>query len=349
MGKHLPDQNEPNARHLSTPADAEQARTRRARPAAGLTVHAPVDDPVVTARTLTKVYGRGEGSVTALDAVDVSIARNQFTAIMGPSGSGKSTLLHCLTGLESATSGTIVLDGEEITSMSSRRLTRLRRERIGFVFQTFNLVPSLTAEENITLPLTIAHRPVNPEQLDRIAQYVGLTGRLGHRPAELSGGQIQRVACARALIGGPAVIFADEPTGNLDSHSTDQVLEVLRTSVDRLRQSVVMVTHEPDAAAWADTVLFLRDGHLVAEMHQPDRLRILDALAELRSTSGAQIAVGVDERREIQEGWAQPRPQPPTTPPPPAVGAGVGTSADTRRTERGTRPPGGNTPWGVGR
>ena len=345
MGKHLPDQNEPNARHLSTPADAEQARTRRARPAAGLTVHAPVDDPVVTARTLTKVYGRGEGSVTALDAVDVSIARNQFTAIMGPSGSGKSTLLHCLTGLESATSGTIVLDGEEITSMSSRRLTRLRRERIGFVFQTFNLVPSLTAEENITLPLTIAHRPVNPEQLDRIAQYVGLTGRLGHRPAELSGGQIQRVACARALIGGPAVIFADEPTGNLDSHSTDQVLEVLRTSVDRLRQSVVMVTHEPDAAAWADTVLFLRDGHLVAEMHQPDRLRILDALAELRSTSGAQIAVGVDERRDIQEGWAQP----PTTPPPPAVGAGVGTSADTRRTERGTRPPGGNTPWGVGR
>ena len=286
MGKHLPDQNEPNARHLSTPADAEQARTRRARPAAGLTVHAPVDDPVVTARTLTKVYGRGEGSVTALDAVDVSIARNQFTAIMGPSGSGKSTLLHCLTGLESATSGTIVLDGEEITSMSSRRLTRLRRERIGFVFQTFNLVPSLTAEENITLPLTIAHRPVNPEQLDRIAQYVGLTGRLGHRPAELSGGQIQRVACARALIGGPAVIFADEPTGNLDSHSTDQVLEVLRTSVDRLRQSVVMVTHEPDAAAWADTVLFLRDGRLVAQMDAPDRDRILAALHDLGSAGG---------------------------------------------------------------
>lgn len=292
MGKHLPDQNEPNARHLSTPADAEQARTRRARPAAGLTVHAPVDDPVVTARTLTKVYGRGEGSVTALDAVDVSIARNQFTAIMGPSGSGKSTLLHCLTGLESATSGTIVLDGEEITSMSSRRLTRLRRERIGFVFQTFNLVPSLTAEENITLPLTIAHRPVNPEQLDRIAQYVGLTGRLGHRPAELSGGQIQRVACARALIGGPAVIFADEPTGNLDSHSTDQVLEVLRTSVDRLRQSVVMVTHEPDAAAWADTVLFLRDGRVVAEMNDPDRDRVLEALHDLGSPGGGSIGRG---------------------------------------------------------
>ncbi len=238
-------------------------------------------DAVVTAKALTKTYGRGDNAVTALDAVDVGLARGRFTAIMGPSGSGKSTLMHCLAGLESPTSGTITLDGEVISSMSQRRLTRLRRERIGFVFQAFNLVPSLTAEENITLPLDIARKKVDREHFDRVVDAVGLRDRLKHRPAELSGGQVQRVACARALMGQPAVVFADEPTGNLDSQATRQVLGVLRQSVDDLDQSVVMVTHEPEAAAWADKVLFLRDGKVVAQMDDPDQDRVLDALREL--------------------------------------------------------------------
>ena len=183
---------------------------------------------------------------------DAHLARGRFTAIMGPSGSGKSTLMHCLAGLESPTSGSIVLDGEEISSMSRRRLTRLRRENIGFVFQAFNLVPSLTAEENITLPLDIARRKVDRDHFDRVVDAVGLRDRLSHRPAELSGGQVQRVACARALVGKPAVVFADEPTGNLDSQATRQVLGILRSSVDEFGQSVVMVTHKAEAAAWAN-------------------------------------------------------------------------------------------------
>ena len=256
----------------------------------GLVAHSPVEDPVVTARALSKIFGRGENAVTALDAVDVSIARARFTAIMGPSGSGKSTLMHCLAGLESPTSGTITLDGVEISSMSRRRLTRLRRENIGFVFQAFNLVPSLSAEENITLPLDIARKKVNRQRFDQVIDAVGLRERLSHRPAELSGGQVQRVACARALVGEPAVVFADEPTGNLDSHSTEQVLEILRRSVDSLKQSVVMVTHEPEAAAWADTVIFLRDGHVVAQLDEPDRDRVLDALRELSETEPAPAA-----------------------------------------------------------
>ncbi|WP_194949421.1 ABC transporter ATP-binding protein [Actinomyces trachealis] len=247
----------------------------------GLTAHTPAADAVVTARNLTKVYGRGDNAVKALDSVDVSLERGHFTAIMGPSGSGKSTLMHCLAGLETATSGTIDLDGDVISSMSQRRLTKLRRERIGFVFQAFNLVPSLTAEENITLPLDIARRKVDSTHFDRVIDAVGLRERLSHRPAELSGGQVQRVACARALVGKPAVVFADEPTGNLDSHATRQVLRVLRESVDQLGQSVVMVTHEPEAAAWADTVLFLRDGKVVAQMDSPDQDRVLDALRAL--------------------------------------------------------------------
>ena len=180
----------------------QNARPGRCEPG-GLTAHGPVADPVVTARALTKVFGRGESAVTALDAVDAHLARGRFTAIMGPSGSGKSTLMHCLAGLESPTSGSIVLDGEEISSMSRRRLTRLRRENIGFVFQAFNLVPSLTAEENITLPLDIARRKVDRDHFDRVVDAVGLRDRLSHRPAELSGGQVQRVACARALVDKP--------------------------------------------------------------------------------------------------------------------------------------------------
>ncbi len=246
----------------------------------------PVEDPVIVARSLTKIYGRGAAAVTALDAVDVDIARARFTAVMGPSGSGKSTLMHCLAGLDSVTSGTIELDGERVSSMSQRRLTKLRRERIGFVFQSFNLVPTLTAEENITLPLDIARTKVDKERFNQVIESVGLGDRLSHRPAELSGGQVQRVACARALVGNPAVVFADEPTGNLDSRSTEQVLNILRRSVDELGQSVVMVTHEPDAAAWADTVIFLRDGHVVAQLDDPDRDRVLDALRELGDGGG---------------------------------------------------------------
>ena len=245
---------------------------------------------MVSARSLTKVYGRGSGAVKALDAVNVDIARARFTAIMGPSGSGKSTLMHCLAGLDSVTSGEIMLDGDMVSSMSQRRLTRLRRERIGFIFQSFNLVPTLSASENITLPLDIARKKVNRQRFDQVVDAVGLKDRRSHRPAELSGGQVQRVACARALVGEPAVVFADEPTGNLDSHSTDQVLEILRRSVDDLGQSVVMVTHEPEAAAWADTVIFLRDGHVVAQLEDPDRDRVLDALRELSETEPSPAA-----------------------------------------------------------
>ena len=241
---------------------------------------------MVSARNLTKVYGRGSGAVTALDSVNVDIARARFTAIMGPSGSGKSTLMHCLAGLDSITSGEIMLDGDMISSMSQRRLTRLRRERIGFIFQSFNLVPSLTAGENITLPMDIARRKVERSRFDQVVEAVGLADRLSHRPAELSGGQVQRTACARSLVGRPAVVFADEPTGNLDSRTTEQVLAVLRSAVDDFAQSVVMVTHEADAAAWADTVLFLRDGRLVAQMDAPDRDRILAALHDLGSAGG---------------------------------------------------------------
>lgn len=245
---------------------------------------APVNDPVLTARSLSKIYGKGDNEVRALDAVDVDIARGRFTAVMGPSGSGKSTLMHCLAGLDAVTSGTVMLDGDEVSAMSQRRLTKLRRERIGFIFQSFNLVPTLNAAENITLPLDIAHKKVDQARFDAVVDAVGLSDRLDHRPAELSGGQVQRVACARALVGKPAVVFADEPTGNLDSHSTEQVLSILRESVDSFGQSVVMVTHEPEAAAWADTVLFLRDGKVIAQVSQPTRGSVLDALRELGST-----------------------------------------------------------------
>ena len=261
-----------------------------------LTPHRPVNDPVVSARNLTKVYGRGSGAVTALDSVNVDIARARFTAIMGPSGSGKSTLMHCLAGLDSITSGEIMLDGDMVSSMSQRRLTRLRRERIGFIFQSFNLVPTLTAAENITLPLDIARRKVDSSRFDQVVNAVGLSDRLSHRPAELSGGQVQRTACARSLVGRPAVVFADEPTGNLDSRATQQVLKVLRSSVDDFAQSIVMVTHEAEAAAWADTVLFLRDGRVVAQMDEPDQDRVLEALHDLGRSEGGSIPEPTGER-----------------------------------------------------
>ena len=248
-----------------------------------LTPHRPVDNPVVSARSLTKVYGRGSGAVKALDAVNVDIARARFTAIMGPSGSGKSTLMHCLAGLDSITSGEIMLDGDMISSMSQRRLTRLRRERIGFIFQSFNLVPTLSAAENITLPLDIARKKVNRQRFDQVIDAVGLRERLSHRPAELSGGQVQRVACARALVGEPAVVFADEPTGALDTCSAAFVLAELRRLADD-GAAVILVTHDLGAAALAETVLIMRDGLIVDRRRgaTPDEL-----LAAVNQTGAA--------------------------------------------------------------
>ena len=237
--------------------------------------------PIASARDLVKVYGTGTTAVRALDGVDVDLARGELTAIMGPSGSGKSTLMHCLAGLDRPTSGTVVVDGATVSSMSERRLTALRRTRVGFVFQAYNLVPTLTALENITLPLDIARRPVDRAHLDLVVGTLGLTDRLGHKPSELSGGQQQRVACARALVARPAVVFADEPTGNLDSTSAAEVLGFLRDSVDELGQSVVMVTHDPTSAGYAHRVLFLGDGRLVGELRDPTAESVLATLTAL--------------------------------------------------------------------
>ncbi len=237
--------------------------------------------PQAWARGLTKVYGSGETAVTALDGIDVDFASGRFTAIMGPSGSGKSTLMHCMAGLDRVTSGRAVVDGHEIGRMNQRNLTKLRRTHLGFIFQSFNLIPTLTAEENITLPLDIARRPVDRAWFDEVIETVGLGDRLRHRPDELSGGQQQRVACARALVSKPAVIFADEPTGNLDSHSATEVLSFLRRSVEQLGQTVVMVTHDPRAASYAHRVLFLADGRLAADLREPTHDAILAQLAEL--------------------------------------------------------------------
>jgi putative ABC transport system ATP-binding protein len=240
---------------------------------------------IATARALVKVYGDGPTAVRALDGVDVDLVRGELTAIMGPSGSGKSTLMHCLAGLDRPTSGTVEVDGEEISAMSERRLTRLRRTRVGFVFQAYNLIPTLTALENITLPLDIARRPVDRAHLEHVVDTLGLRDRLTHKPAELSGGQQQRVACARALVARPAVVFADEPTGNLDSTSSAEVLGFLRRSVDELGQSVVMVTHDPTSAGYAHRVLFLADGRVVGELRDPTPARVLDALGALRTAA----------------------------------------------------------------
>ena len=223
-------------------------------------------DPVaLRARAVTRTYGSGAGTVTALDAVDLDIARGAFTAIMGPSGSGKSTLLHVLAGLDEVSSGSIELEGTEITSLRDDALTRLRRERIGFVFQSFNLLPMLTAEQNILLPLELAGTRVDRAWLDTLTSAFGIADRLDHLPSQLSGGQIQRVAISRALVTSPAVVFADEPTGNLDSRTTEEVLDFLRLSVDEFGQTVVMVTHERDAAERADRILTLADGRIASD------------------------------------------------------------------------------------
>jgi len=230
---------------------------------------------------LSKVYGQGDAAVRALDAVSVDIHAGRFTAIMGPSGSGKSTLMHCLAGLDAASDGQIMLGGTDLTKVTDRELTRVRRDRIGFVFQAFNLLPQLTAVQNITLPLELAGREVDKSWLDTLIKVLGLRDRLDHRPAELSGGQQQRVAVARALVGSPEVIFADEPTGNLDSRSGQGLLSFLRDSVARYGQTIVMVTHDPIAASYADRVILLADGHLAGELYQPTPDRVLGALKRL--------------------------------------------------------------------
>jgi putative ABC transport system ATP-binding protein len=221
--------------------------------------------PIIAATDLTRRYGEGEAAVDALRGVDVAFAPGEFAAIMGPSGSGKSTLMHILAGLDRPSSGDVVIDGVALSGLDDGRLTELRRDRIGFVFQAFNLLPVLNAEENILLPLEIAGRTPDREWIDRLIETVGLGDRLTHRPSELSGGQQQRVAVARALASKPAVIFADEPTGNLDSAASEEVLGLLRRSVDEFGQTVVMVTHEAHAAAFADRVLEMADGRIVAD------------------------------------------------------------------------------------
>ena len=242
---------------------------------------APAADPAVRTIGLTKVYGSGDHVVRALDDVSLDLERGQFTAVMGPSGSGKSTLMHVVAGLDTATSGSVLLGGTELTGMSDKKLTALRRDRIGFVFQQFNLLPTLTAEENIALPARLAGRRPDPEWLGQVVDVVGLTGRLTHRPSELSGGQQQRVAVARALVGRPEVVFADEPTGNLDSRASAEVLTFLRRSVDVFAQTIVMVTHDPVAASYADSVVFLADGRVVDELRAPTAEKVLDRMMKL--------------------------------------------------------------------
>ncbi|MFF2993383.1 ABC transporter ATP-binding protein [Streptomyces sp. NPDC057950] len=243
------------------------------RPAAGVT------DAV-------KVYGGGDTAVRALDGVSVGFPAGRFTAIMGPSGSGKSTLMHCAAGLDTLTAGTAFIGGTELSTLDDRRLTLLRRDHVGFVFQAFNLVPTLTVAENITLPLDLAGAKGSPEWIDGLIDVVGLRDRLHHRPSELSGGQQQRVAVARAFAGRPDVVFADEPTGNLDSRAGGEVLDLLGTAVRRMNRTVVMVTHDPVAAAHADEVVFLADGRLVDRLRSPTADKVLDRMKAL-DTKGA--------------------------------------------------------------
>jgi len=233
------------------------------------------------AEAITKVYGWGDTRVTALDELSVALDRGQFTAIMGPSGSGKSTLMHCMAGLDEVTDGTVYVGDRDLSTMNDKQLTRLRRERIGFIFQAFNLVPTLTARENITLPLDLAGRKVDSEWFGDVVETLGLSDRLGHRPTELSGGQQQRVAAARAMVSRPDIIFADEPTGNLDSVASAELLEFLAKAVREHGQTIVMVTHDAVAASYADRVVFLADGRVVDTMVDPTPDRVLDRIKKL--------------------------------------------------------------------
>jgi putative ABC transport system ATP-binding protein len=239
--------------------------------------------PVVTASEVTRRYGQGDAVVDALRGVSLDIAKGQFAAVMGPSGSGKSTLMHIMAGLDRPTSGIVTIDGTDLTGLNDNKLTLLRREHIGFVFQFFNLLPTLTAQENILLPMQIAGEKPDKEWVNGVVDRVGLSNRLKHKPSELSGGQQQRVAIARALISKPTVVFADEPTGNLDSHSSGEILGLLREAVDETGQTIVMVTHDATAASTADRVLFLGDGMIVHDLADPTQPDIMATMAELNA------------------------------------------------------------------
>jgi putative ABC transport system ATP-binding protein len=239
------------------------------------------DRPAARTVAATKMYGSGDAAVRALDEVTVAFPAARFTAIMGPSGAGKSTLMHCVAGLDTVTSGQVFIGDVQLGELTDRQLTCLRRERVGFVFQSFNLVPALNAWENITLPMTLAGARPNRDWLDNVIDTVGIGDRLSHRPAELSGGQQQRVAVARALAGRPEIVFADEPTGNLDSRTGAEILAFLREAVTELDQTVVMVTHDPAAAAYADTAVFLADGRVAGELAAPTARSVLDRMSAL--------------------------------------------------------------------
>jgi putative ABC transport system ATP-binding protein len=243
--------------------------------------HTVTDVAAARAVDLHKMYGEGETAVVALDHINIEFARNKFTAIMGPSGSGKSTLMHTMAGLDRASSGSAFIGDTNLSGLNDKETTSIRRDRLGFIFQSFNLVPTLTAEENITLPTDIAGRKVDRQWFEEVTSRLGIANRLRHRPAELSGGQQQRVACARALVSRPEIIFGDEPTGNLDSNSSREVLDILRTAVDKDNQTVVIVTHDPKAAANADRVVFLSDGKFVNELQDPTMEDIHQVMAEI--------------------------------------------------------------------
>lgn len=238
-------------------------------------------DAAARAVELFKQYGSDDTAVIALDHVSIEFGKNQFTAIMGPSGSGKSTLMHTMAGLDSASSGSAFIGDTDMSHLNDKEITALRRDRLGFIFQSFNLVPTLTAAENITLPTDIAGKDVDKQWFEEVTRRLGLAERLEHRPAELSGGQQQRVACARALVSRPEIIFGDEPTGNLDSNSSAEVLDILRTAVDQDNQTVVIVTHDAKAASYADRVVFLADGKLVNELQDPTMEAIHNVMAEI--------------------------------------------------------------------
>jgi putative ABC transport system ATP-binding protein len=252
------------------------------------------DGHELAARTvdLAKVYGEGDALVAALDGVSIDFAEGEFTAVMGPSGSGKSTLMHCMAALDTSSSGEVYLGDTSLSGLNDKQLTRLRRDKIGFIFQAYNLVPTLTARENIELPLAIAGRKPDPDWFDTVIDTVGLRTRLKHRPNQLSGGQQQRVACARALVSRPEIVFADEPTGNLDSAASAEVLGFLRRSVDEHGQTIVMVTHDPIAAAYTDRVVFLADGKVVDELHAPTADAVLEKMKVLSLEAVTGTAAG---------------------------------------------------------
>src|SRR3954465_3780800 len=246
---------------------------------------AAAESPAARTASLTKIYGAGDTSVLALDAVDVVIERGRFTAIMGPSGSGKSTFMHCLAGLDSATSGEVWIGDVDLSRLDDDDLTRLRRDAVGFIFQAYNLIPTLTALENITLPLDIAKRQPDKDWLEMVVPPLGLADRLPTKPSQLSGGQQQRVAVARALVSKPQIVFGDEPTGNLDSRAGAEIMGFLRQSVDEHGQTIVLVTHDPSSASYADQVLFLADGLVVDEMHEPTAERVLERMARFDASN----------------------------------------------------------------